>query len=121
MKQIIAALTLGLLVAAPASAFHLKVNLGPEARIGFFALDPEEPMFLGITSLELRGSSFTFVERATRPFPKMPIIDIPFANPLVVFRIFWAPWVDKGGVNDHMHQNAGHLDGEVKEDDSKSE
>ena len=120
MKKVIIAALLGLLVVAPASAFHLKVNLGPEARIGFFALDPEEPLFIGMTQLELRGSSFTFIERATRPFPKMPIIDIPFANPLVIFRIFWVPWVEKG-TNDHMHQNAGHLDGEVTEDDSKSE
>lgn len=120
IKKMILALWLGLLLAAPSQAFHLKVNVGPEARVGFFLLDPEEPMFIGVTPLELRGNSFTFVERATRPFPKIPIIDVPFANPLVIFRIFWAPWVDKDGINSHMHQNAGHLDGEVTDDsDSK--
>ena len=113
MKKVIIAALLGLLLAAPASAFHFRMNLGPDARIGFFVLDPEEPMFIGLTPLELKGRSFDWIEAATRPFPVLPIIDIPIANPLVIFRIFWAPWVEDNGTNDHMHDNLTHLDGKV--------
>lgn len=117
LKKMIIAWLLGLLLVAPAAnAFHLKINLGPQARIGFFAIDPEEPMFIGVTPLELRGPAFDFMERATRPWPHIPIIEVPFANPLMIFRIFWAPWVEKG-TNEHMHQNAGHFDGPVTQAD----